>query len=280
MDNYQMVNSASGDQFPDGKAALHKALDEGSLLVNYTGHGGEVGWSNASILGISDIKNIENVLFQALNMIFISIPMTLIILGVILASSPALFLVCLLVTGTSTYLMVKFSAKMRKAHKTERSSWNAWTRHLTDRIKNFYLIKSFGIEVDELSDSHKKSLECNKLRTEAEAAQVRYHNIALMFQSLLRGLLLLLGGALVVSEQIRLGDFVLWYTYLKMLRPQMLSVAKTLSRFEKTKISWDNLIEIQEKFDAGSVNDSDAKVEVVESNNRLEFNDLYLMQEC
>ncbi|MFN8393194.1 MAG: type IX secretion system sortase PorU [Bacteroidia bacterium] len=60
MDNYVMENQASGDRFPDGKAALLKALDEGSLIVNYTGHGGEVGWSNAQILDISDINKISN----------------------------------------------------------------------------------------------------------------------------------------------------------------------------------------------------------------------------
>ncbi len=60
MDNYVMENQASGDRFPDGKAALLRALDEGSLLVNYTGHGGEVGWSNAQILDISDINKLSN----------------------------------------------------------------------------------------------------------------------------------------------------------------------------------------------------------------------------
>jgi hypothetical protein len=60
MDNYVMENQASGDRFPDGKAALLKSLDEGSLLVNYTGHGGEVGWSNAQILDVSDINKIDN----------------------------------------------------------------------------------------------------------------------------------------------------------------------------------------------------------------------------
>lgn len=60
MDNYTMENTASGQRFPDGKSALLKALNEGSLLVNYTGHGGEVGWSNASILDVSDINTINN----------------------------------------------------------------------------------------------------------------------------------------------------------------------------------------------------------------------------
>lgn len=60
MDNYLMENTASGSRFPDGKEALLQSLDEGCLLVNYTGHGGEVGWSNASILDISDINNLSN----------------------------------------------------------------------------------------------------------------------------------------------------------------------------------------------------------------------------
>lgn len=60
MDNYLMENTASGSRFPDGKDALIQSLNEGSLIVNYTGHGGEVGWSNASILDISDINNLEN----------------------------------------------------------------------------------------------------------------------------------------------------------------------------------------------------------------------------
>lgn len=60
MDNYTMVSTASGDKFPDGKEALRRAIDDGSLILNYTGHGGEVGWSNASILDVSDINQLAN----------------------------------------------------------------------------------------------------------------------------------------------------------------------------------------------------------------------------
>jgi len=60
MDSYVMTNTAEGSRFPDGKAALLQKLDEGSLLVNYTGHGGETGWSNSKILEISDIQKINN----------------------------------------------------------------------------------------------------------------------------------------------------------------------------------------------------------------------------
>lgn len=60
MDNYQMVTTASGTRFPEGKEALLKRLDEGSLVVNYTGHGGEVGWSNSAILEIPDINKMSN----------------------------------------------------------------------------------------------------------------------------------------------------------------------------------------------------------------------------
>lgn len=60
MDNYIMENTASGSRFPSGKYALIKSLNEGSLIVNYTGHGGEIGWSNSSILEVTDILNLQN----------------------------------------------------------------------------------------------------------------------------------------------------------------------------------------------------------------------------
>lgn len=60
MDNYLMEPTASGHSFPEGKEAVFNALNEGALVANYTGHGGETGWSNASILTISDINNLEN----------------------------------------------------------------------------------------------------------------------------------------------------------------------------------------------------------------------------
>lgn len=60
MDNYQMVSQASANRFPDGREAMLKAMDEGGLIVNYTGHGGEIAWSNSTILDISDIKRMAN----------------------------------------------------------------------------------------------------------------------------------------------------------------------------------------------------------------------------
>ncbi|MEM9719592.1 MAG: type IX secretion system sortase PorU [Bacteroidota bacterium] len=60
MDNYELVPTASRPSFPEGRAALLKAFDEGSLLVNYTGHGGETAWSDASIFTNTDIQRMKN----------------------------------------------------------------------------------------------------------------------------------------------------------------------------------------------------------------------------
>lgn len=60
MSNYQMVSTASANTYPDGREALFRSLNDGALIANYTGHGGETGWSNASILSISDINQLEN----------------------------------------------------------------------------------------------------------------------------------------------------------------------------------------------------------------------------
>jgi hypothetical protein len=61
LDYYKGVNSAEGFlRFPEAKDALIRTLDQGSLIVNYTGHGGELGWSNSRILEIPDINALNN----------------------------------------------------------------------------------------------------------------------------------------------------------------------------------------------------------------------------
>ena len=60
MDNYRMVIGAGQESFPEGRAALLDALDAGSLIVNYTGHGGEQAWSNAYIYKNTDIDRLQN----------------------------------------------------------------------------------------------------------------------------------------------------------------------------------------------------------------------------
>ena len=60
LDNYPAENTPSGMKFPKGKEALLSALDEGSLLINYTGHGSASAWSNSDILLPNDIQNVKN----------------------------------------------------------------------------------------------------------------------------------------------------------------------------------------------------------------------------
>jgi hypothetical protein len=61
LDYFKGINSAEGFiRFPDAKDALVRSLNQGSLIVNYTGHGGELGWSNSRILEIPDINAINN----------------------------------------------------------------------------------------------------------------------------------------------------------------------------------------------------------------------------
>lgn len=60
MDNYTFVPTPTQPTFPDGRDALLDAMDQGSLIINYTGHGGEFAWSNSRILEISDIPQMRN----------------------------------------------------------------------------------------------------------------------------------------------------------------------------------------------------------------------------
>ena len=61
LDAYPKVSTPGGSRFPDVNTAINKRVDKGCLIMNYTGHGGEVGWALERVLEISDIESWKNI---------------------------------------------------------------------------------------------------------------------------------------------------------------------------------------------------------------------------
>lgn len=61
LDAYAQQSTSSGDRYPQANEELNTAVRNGALIVNYTGHGGETGWSAERVLGISDIIAWDNI---------------------------------------------------------------------------------------------------------------------------------------------------------------------------------------------------------------------------
>ncbi|MDF1672224.1 MAG: type IX secretion system sortase PorU [Vicingaceae bacterium] len=59
-DAFQQVSTPGGSRYPDVNKKINESVNEGALIVNYTGHGGEAGWGHERVLTISDIENWEN----------------------------------------------------------------------------------------------------------------------------------------------------------------------------------------------------------------------------
>ena len=52
--------STPGERYPDAQLAIDQQVQDGALIVNYIGHGGERGWSHERILNTTTIQNWEN----------------------------------------------------------------------------------------------------------------------------------------------------------------------------------------------------------------------------
>ncbi len=50
MDAYQQVSTPGGERYPQAQTELRDKVQKGCLLVNYVGHGGEVGWAHERLL--------------------------------------------------------------------------------------------------------------------------------------------------------------------------------------------------------------------------------------
>lgn len=61
LDAYQQVSSPGGNLYPEVNSLIKSNVQRGALLVNYVGHGGEVGWAEERILDVSTIRNWSNI---------------------------------------------------------------------------------------------------------------------------------------------------------------------------------------------------------------------------
>lgn len=59
-DAYPQISNSGGARYPDANRALNQRVERGALIINYVGHGGELGWAHERVLEISDIMSWEN----------------------------------------------------------------------------------------------------------------------------------------------------------------------------------------------------------------------------
>ena len=60
LDAYQQESSTGGQRCESANNAISEAVNKGMFVVNYTGHGGELGWAHERILEIDDINSWSN----------------------------------------------------------------------------------------------------------------------------------------------------------------------------------------------------------------------------
>jgi hypothetical protein len=60
LDAFQQVQTNNGMRIPDANKAIDNAINEGCLIINYTGHGGEVAWADERVMDIPAIQSYKN----------------------------------------------------------------------------------------------------------------------------------------------------------------------------------------------------------------------------
>ena len=60
VDAFPQISTPGGQRAPEVNNAINNRMDKGCLIVNYTGHGGEVGWGHERFLANSDINSWTN----------------------------------------------------------------------------------------------------------------------------------------------------------------------------------------------------------------------------
>ena len=59
-DAFQQVSTPGGTRYPDVENRINDQVQRGTLIINYIGHGGEIGWAHERVLNIPTILNWTN----------------------------------------------------------------------------------------------------------------------------------------------------------------------------------------------------------------------------
>ncbi len=60
LDAYVQQTTPGGQRYPEAKRDLNSRINNGALVLNYTGHGGEIGLAHESLLDLNDIQSWTN----------------------------------------------------------------------------------------------------------------------------------------------------------------------------------------------------------------------------
>jgi hypothetical protein len=60
LDAFQQVQTNSGMRYPDVNKAIDNVINDGCLIINYTGHGGEIAWADERVMDIPAIEGYKN----------------------------------------------------------------------------------------------------------------------------------------------------------------------------------------------------------------------------
>ncbi|MDG1147875.1 MAG: type IX secretion system sortase PorU, partial [Crocinitomicaceae bacterium] len=61
LDAFQQISTAGGERYPEVNSAINNRIDRGALVVNYVGHGGEVGVAEERVITVPQIQGWKNI---------------------------------------------------------------------------------------------------------------------------------------------------------------------------------------------------------------------------
>lgn len=66
IDSYKQISTTGGESYPEAHDDMYRKVQQGCLVTNYIGHGGEIGLTSEKLLGLQDVNSWTN--FDALSL--------------------------------------------------------------------------------------------------------------------------------------------------------------------------------------------------------------------
>lgn len=196
---------------------------------------------------VGDLQSVRELLNSGYVTLFEGLFRIATTLAMMISFSPSLTLALVVIVPITYFAMRAMSRQLRPVYRKVRASFETLSSIVQENLTGIRVVKAFGREDYEKDKFHQISSEWNQNNIEAADIRSVYIPVRRLIQGFSTVIILLLGGYLVMQEQITIGTLVAFNTYVIMLSGPIQQASHLVNLWENAKASLEKVFELMDE---------------------------------
>lgn len=233
-------------------------------------------------IGTSDLAEIRRYSCHTLKTIFAILIRFIVSFAFCMYLNYKLTLILLCPTPLIFLFIMLFKSKTKKLYQERRNKLADLNNYIQDNIEGNKVVKAFAKEENEIVEMNIKNNEYKKMNILINDKRTFYFGFVNFFTNSMTIILILVGGYLLINEEISIGNFIIFSTLLGDIMNPFLRMSDIIDRIQNFNISKDkiiNILNLEPKIkNSGNIKLPSLKVPITFKNVKVEYDNMLIME--